>query len=425
MTAVSCDHSCLVDAVAAMDVANSPTTLPVVNTKQKGSESRGIDSGYASQISTPNSSKSGLVDSAVTDGKNLWPRFFQKPKQLRPYNKPVSQLTWDRFSDLREQYADILNNFTRNLPNCPSVLMTLQVLGEDEETAKPWVFVQCDKAVFKKINNFFKQPVVKIDFEPPQPDDRSPLLRVLVHPRKPRLLGIHEGCSSQHDVLTDGDLIEIFADKGSISAGDLSGIPIMSEHSQRIHKATLGGIVVVTDKKGQRTLFGMTAGHFLQQQPYDLSEDELSDDVDDEFHAEESFELDPSSIEVKVEEEKEALPVGGSEDEHGRKADLNKWSKLGRLSKASHTCLEDGRNFDWALMTIDESHPVFLPTMPFYNSYQSRDLGFSAPETNVMAVFARGLKRGTLSSSLSYIMLPPGKVLVGTYLLSFSDGESK
>jgi hypothetical protein len=137
MATVDSDSSGLIEAVAAMNVANSSTALPAPRNEPKNRQSGGLNSGYASQSSTPDSLKSNFVDRAVANGRNLWPHSFRKPKQLRPFNKSISQLTWDRFSDLREQYAEKLNHLTRSLPNCPSILMTLQVLGEDEETAEP------------------------------------------------------------------------------------------------------------------------------------------------------------------------------------------------------------------------------------------------------------------------------------------------
>ncbi|KAH8592678.1 hypothetical protein B0O99DRAFT_597106 [Bisporella sp. PMI_857] len=418
MATIDSEHSGLVEAVAAMNMDNSSSTAAARN-EPKNVESGGLDSGYASQSSTPDSLKSTFVDRAVASGKNLWPHSFRKPKQLRQYDKPISQLTWDRFSDLREQYAESLNHFTRSLPNCPSVLMTLQVLGEDEETAEPWVFVQCDKAVFKKISNFFKQPLIKIDFEPLQPDNRSPRLRVLVCPLKPRQLAKDVDLSSQHDPLADGALIEIFGDNDGIFTDTLCGTQIMNGHSHGMRRATMGGIIMVIDRKEGMRLFGMTAGHFLLERPCDESEDKLSDNMDDDFYAEESFELDLSSIKTNLEEEEEILPPAEAEDERGKKADLNKWSKVGKLSAASHTSLEDGRNLDWALITID-NYSFSLPNM--LNGFVECKSG--GPETNVIMLSARGPITGTLSSSLSYIMLPPGKVLVRTYLLSLSGGKT-
>ena len=415
MAIVDSDHSSLVVAVAALNKVNTSLVLPTACNEPKN---EGPDSGYASQSSTPDVSKK----------KRLF-QPFRNPKQLRPCNKSISQLTWDRFSDLREQYAENLNQLTRSLPNCPSILMTLQVLGEDEVTAEPWVFVQCDKAVFKKVSNFFKQPMIKIDFEPPQPDDRSPRLRVLVCPLKPRQLAKDADLSSQHYPVTNGDLIEIFGDEAGISTGTLCGTQIMSGHSHEMRKSTMGGIIMVVDKKGEAKLFGMTAGHFLLQGSYYENEDEIIDDLDDGIDAEESYELDLSNIEADMENEDKTPPLTKVEENCDKKADLNKWSKVGKLSESSHIYLEDGRNLDWALITIDHDF-VSLPNMSnayvyrFY-LYQFGECKFSESETNVIMMSARGLKWGSLSSYWSYMMLPPGKVLVRTWLLSFSDGNSK
>jgi hypothetical protein len=56
--------------------------------------------------------------------------------------------------------------------------MTLKVLGESEETAEPWVFIQCDKAIAKKVRRFFKQSSVVSDFKPPSPNIYTPKLYI-------------------------------------------------------------------------------------------------------------------------------------------------------------------------------------------------------------------------------------------------------
>jgi hypothetical protein len=424
MTNLDTDHSGLVMAVAAMNVTNSSTTaLPSSCTEQMVMGSGGLDSGYASQSSTPDTSKVTFVDRGVVSGRNIWAHAFRKTKELRPYNKPIPQLTHERFSDLRELYADSLNEFTRNLPNCRGVLMSLQVLGENEATAEPWVFVQCDKAIFKRVSNFFKQPFVKIEFEPPKPTDLSPRLRVIVCPLKLRQLAKYTALSSQHNPLALSDIIQIFGDQDGISSGTLCGTQVMNGISHGLRKATMGGVIVVADKKGEVKLFGMTAGHFLLQESYEESQDEVSDDLEDDFYIEEeAFELDLSSFDANIEEE-EILPHEGAEDKCDDKAALLGWSKIGELSVASHTYLEDERNLDWALTTIDEQS-VSLPNI-IMSYYELKQCKFNGLEKGVIMVSARGPVWGTLSKSWSYMMLSPGKILVRTYLLTLSNNACK
>jgi hypothetical protein len=95
---------------------------------------------------------------------------------------------------------------------------------------------------------------------------------VLVCPLKPRHLAKDADFSSQHDLLADSDLIEISGDIAGLFTGTLCGTQIMNAYSHGMHEATMGGIIMVNDKKGEIKLFGMTAGHFLNEEPYNESE---------------------------------------------------------------------------------------------------------------------------------------------------------
>ncbi|TEY68087.1 hypothetical protein BOTCAL_0123g00160 [Botryotinia calthae] len=383
MATVNNDLLSLSEAVFALNADNPSTVLPTLYQKPTNMVPEGTDSGYASQISTPESKHS----------------FFRK--QLRTYNKSIPKLTKERFSDLREQYAESLNNFTRSLPSCSSVLMTLQVLGEDEESAEPWVFVQCDKAVFKKVNSFFKQPVIKMDFEPSQPDDRSPRLRVLVCPLKPRYLAEDHGFSSELD-FHDNEPILIFSE--SPIRETLCGTRITTTNSCQ---ATIGGIIKVIDMEMREKFFGMSAGHFVLRD----YEDEPSQDSDDESY-EEVFEFDLGSVDANIEEEHQSI--------HFTSGRLLGSTSLADVSNPS---LNGGKNLDWSLISIEKQTHTFLPNV-YLDKFISEDTHHASEfaETDVIILLAREQIRGTMSSAPSYLMVPPGNVLVQTYLLSCTDG---
>jgi hypothetical protein len=100
----------------------------------------------------------------------------RKKTKLTHFEKEIPKLTQNRFEDLRELYADSLNNLASGISKRRGILMTLKVLGESEETAEPWVFIQCDKAIAKKVRRFFKQSSVVSDFKPPSPNIYTPKL---------------------------------------------------------------------------------------------------------------------------------------------------------------------------------------------------------------------------------------------------------
>lgn len=89
------DQSTPFESVVAVQV-NSPTVaLPSVFNEQNNMGLGGLDSGYASQSSTPESAKPPAFGERVdVKGKNMFSNPIRKPRQLRAHNKPIPKLTW-------------------------------------------------------------------------------------------------------------------------------------------------------------------------------------------------------------------------------------------------------------------------------------------------------------------------------------------
>ncbi|KUJ06996.1 uncharacterized protein LY89DRAFT_743325 [Mollisia scopiformis] len=367
------DHHSPVAAVAAMNVPHSPRiTSPQPCNKNPTLDSKSVDRGYAPQNLAPNASKAEFIDGGiVSGGKNLWPHPFRKRKQLKPYSKPIPTLIHERFLDLRELYADSLNQFTRSLPHCQGILMSLQVLGEDEASAEPYVFVQCDRAIFKRVNNFFKQPFIKFVFEPDIPTETSPRLQVIVCPLKPRQLAESLVTPSQHNSPIAQDLIRVF-----------------SHLLKKLYRLVLYVDKVSTEDDG--------------------------------------FELDLDSFDAITGEER--TNTEGTEDTGEISEPLDGRSMIGRISMTSPNCIEDGRNLDWALTTIKKKS-MSLPNMIKATGGQQeprpleKRKGYDLEE-RVVVISSRGPILGSLSTAWSFMMLSPGKSLVRTFLLTFDNGTA-
>jgi hypothetical protein len=184
----------LIEAVAALKVGRSsqPGKRPSANTiivEDTGE----IDSGYASkngsQSSTPESSNFRDGGAVLIGNASRWSITKRKKIKLTPFDKDIPRLTQNRFEDLRELHADNLVKLTRGSFRCRGILMSLKVLGESESTAEPWVFIQCDKAVARKVGQYFKQRSVESDFKPPNPDAYTPNFEIYVHEMPPLALG--------------------------------------------------------------------------------------------------------------------------------------------------------------------------------------------------------------------------------------------
>lgn len=401
-----------------MDSDNHSTASPVTRNEPKD------DSGYDSQeTSPPPNSSQPFTDRAIAKGKSVMSYCIRKPKKLRPYHKPIPQLTLDRFSDLRGQYAARLNELTRGLPSRASILMSLQVLGENEESAEPWVFIQCDKAVVRKIKRFFRESVNLRDFEPPQPNDNFPRLRVHVQPHKPRSLGKNANAPQQSDSLAIPKGNEIYMLESDATQDARGGTQIMTEYLHGVHQATMGGFVKAIDPGNLETTYGMTAGHFFFEELYDDVEYSPASDSDEEYDEDvESFELDLNFIEANSKDEDDRPTSDKSAIEFNEEVNMGEWSRLGKLSTASHNLLEGGSNLDWGLITIDED-----PDSSGDNLWNldPASIDFGKEQTSVRMNSVRRPLEGILHGYWSYIMLPPSKVLVRAYLLSLPDGKSE
>ncbi|KAF7960154.1 hypothetical protein EAE96_001753 [Botrytis aclada] len=195
----------------------------------------------------------------------------------------------------------------------------------------------------------------------------------------------------------------------------------MTEFSHGVRQATMGGLVKRIELGQPDTIHGMTAGHFVFEGTYKDGESSPVSDSDDESDEDvESFELELSFIEAKSKEENDLFVLDKSAFEVDGELNMGEWSRLGKLSKASHDLIEEGRNRDWGLITIDDSHYSLSNTISL--DLNPALVDFGRGQSSVRMNCARRPLEGILHGSWSYIMLTPGKVLVRTYLLSLSDG---
>ncbi|KAJ8060912.1 hypothetical protein OCU04_009992 [Sclerotinia nivalis] len=91
------------------------------------------------------------------------------------------------------------------------------------------------------------------------------------------------------------------------------------------------------------------------------------------------------------------------------------------ISDACDTTLEDERNLDWALIAVSDRTYSDLPNLCKYEYLAGIwDGTFDSPEVFVILLSARGPLMGSMSRSFSYIIQPPGKVLIRIHLLTFN-----
>jgi hypothetical protein len=424
----------LIEAVASLNVNHSsPPRKGLSKTSMRVDNISEIDSGYASknasQASTPDNSKF-IEGGGVVCSTPRWPITGRKKIKLRHFELPISLLTQNRFEDLRELHADNLARLTRGVSKCRGILMSLKVLGATEANAAPWVFVQCDKAIAKKVRRFFRQSSVESDFKPLVPDAYTPSFEIYVHEMPPLALGSTPPHFStpQFDSTHAQESVELYLDKSAmIRDNSLSGskITAVTAGGQR-SSATIGGLILIETEQGDFHTLGMTASHFLapnhniQTFDEDGEEGEVDDDSNDGFFDDEQeFELELSSLGCAGQTSSaEITPLNELPEHTG--------VSIGKIYRTSQNSRQDGSNLDWALFTIENSS-LYLPNIVAAGKV-TRAIHPKAMETErgvVLSTATSGIVYGKLSSSSSYLMLAPGNGMVKTYSLIIFNKQSK
>jgi hypothetical protein len=420
----------LVEAVVALNMEKFPAApkRPLAAPIQVESP-EDVDSGYGSKSATPETPNFGIF--VVADAPLLSLKRRKKTK-LTHFEKEIPKLTQNRLEDLRELYADSLNNLASGLSKRRGILMTLKVLGESEDTAEPWVFIQCDKAIAKKVRRFFNKSSVISDFRPLCPNIYTPKLAIYVHELPPLLLGGKPPRSPtpKNSARNPFETLELYYERDSNGPYSLCGSKVVVALNGHWRSATIGGLISVETAEGHIQDLGITAGHFLNDecrmegfdgtgQEEKEEEDELTDDdTDDELSDDEQdFELDLGS----VEESASIASVHKTADQWDIPSDLK--ASIGYVFRTSQKNLQDHPNLDWALFTV-KNKALKLPNIVVADEItriSTEDV--EEPRAVVLSTASRGKIHGTLSSSWSYIALASGNGLVRTKAVKFSRNQ--
>ncbi|CAA9958042.1 hypothetical protein PTMSG1_01616 [Pyrenophora teres f. maculata] len=204
------------------------------------------------------------------------------------------------------------------------------VLGNDEETCKPWLVVLCPKTAKKKVERFFQKDMAKRLCKSPGSGLVS--FEVVVD-RAPEMKG------------TGDESI------GVISAlSEKEGMPFVKvAGSTKDQIATLGGFVHITwSSSSEPVMFGLTAGHVIPSNVSGNFEEEVfscgSDDGSTSVVSEEGTATDEEGdISSDIEE-----PGSVSVD-----TKPFQWSNIGQIANASYS--HRALNMDWALIELSDS----------------------------------------------------------------------
>ena len=414
-------------AGAASNKGFPPGEVPSKNAfRVDSSPADSTDSGYGSMCDVTTQENDGQQ---ATFDRSRSKLFSRRVTKLKVYDKEIPKPVEERFIDLMELFDGPLCSHLSRF-NCSSSAMSicLKVLGESEATAKPWVLVQCEEGISKRVKSFFNQRAVKMEFQPHTTDLSLPVLEVIVSKRPPRQMASRgptvATCSSSRDPIT------------------LCGRAIRVSESDQSCVGTIGGVVKV-ETDNEFTLYGLTAGHLVtdpafdaNKTSHDASSDESEEDVfdrdEDDLYSEESdFEIEVDGSEEELETKKAVQSLTLSQIPENLPVEVN-WTEIGHVHATSNDERKISKDFDWALIELSDQYyctPNFMVLQdnehPFVVGRELREparrsMRTQAGRTVVLLGGISGARWGRLMMR-SFLKLPSARAFIETYTVVLSD----
>ena len=394
------------------------------------------DSGYASEASTPKKQTSD--DTPIRHRiKSLPPRSVIK---LRRYNKAIPLATQRRFDDLLDFVCHPLRTFILDARvKYTGVLMRVETLGETEDSAKPWVIVQCDSSMLRKVKQFFEQPQIKSQFRPNTEETNLPSLDVCFCDRPPCLMGAASAPVWRHPAAPS-------------FAQSLCGAAVVYGDANTGQTAVIGGIIEVKHFTGKSNFYAMKVAHLARDKRLDQSQyherehqplteqDHDKEQVEPKVDALFKLERQDEDYELELEPwgNEAAPPIAGSLSpllSEGNKdaTPVPQASMIGRIQYSSYDeAPNNAKNYDWALIELDQNS--LLPKLQGQAGTLSRAIvaarrGISTDSSVRRSVVQwnnlSGIKRGTMSFHTSMVMLSPGTDFIRAHTVVLDSKASK
>ena len=189
-------------------------------------------------------------------------------------------------------------------------------------------------------------------------------------------------------------------------------------------------------------LYGMTAGHVLVEEPpkrYSFDQADIPNEEDDEdegfYSGEEEYELDDILDGYEEAEDLATIDNGTGTVPHNTQSG-HLWPMIGSVSATSNKGAKTEHDLDWALIDLDrvaDYRPNLLVTSnredtaarhrPLKENGKATEDGSSRKV--LLLSGTDGVKSGMLSTSLSFLMMGPGKAFTKTYTLVLPHNSGK
>ncbi|RYP64897.1 hypothetical protein DL770_009105 [Monosporascus sp. CRB-9-2] len=447
--------------MATRTIAN-PISRPTTSQESRKSLVRASDSdsrrdsGYFTQSRTParnsnsqqsSRSPSNAVHRTVNQVRPISSE-TGPAQSLAEFDKHVDDDTISRFSHIQSQIEKPLLKYVCKFPSkYRSMAIRLMVLGTSESEAKPYIVVLAPEDLCKRVRKFFDKPSVRALCQPG--DETMPSFEVLVYGRPPE----SKGGDDDFDVL-----VPLINGNLGFTSDTYCGAPIIVRQPSGVEKrATFGGIVKAVSKNGGFKLYGLTAGHVVEDTDDDLSiqsgtdtvahSDDLSiSDSESDSDTDGSVEEIPETLEdVELSDEPEKA-LAFQDDSSASWSSLE-LGNLGNISKESPQVSRgdgkdrkwiSGENFDWALVEMTNYKPNRLRPRSRTKDEGSHavvstsgDLVMPPPLSDYIGIKksvvvisgSEGPKKGHISALPSRLLLHPGRKFVNSLVVNLEDNK--
>ncbi|KAL9617934.1 MAG: hypothetical protein Q9160_007300 [Pyrenula sp. 1 TL-2023] len=277
------------------------------------------------------------------------------------------------------------------------------------------------KEVRRKGQKFFKKDWVKNLCEPR--DEDVPRFQVYIVPRPTQL------AATLVNALPQGTNNSLRTNCGTL-------VEFNNEWGKS--RATLGGLIKVTQSNGEYTLCGLTSGHSLMEDGEDIfSVDDESDGRSlDDFDFSKSPNLADQWNQIDNDEDPPILDLGlHTSDANDVSASLLDEQIGVAFVKLAFGYDERPGNYDWALVQALSPSRYLRNLLRTPDSEQSasvlregslklRDKPFQTDQLVIAMAGASGCLRGVLSPITTSLLLAPGTSAVKAYAVQFPDGST-
>ncbi|KAK6534092.1 hypothetical protein TWF281_005430 [Arthrobotrys megalospora] len=408
-----------------MDLTASPGGEATID-PESNNGTRSVDSGYFSRGDIANSPRSippqdriiVTQDSTSRSLKSFSGKgFFLRPKQpelLLFRDAHIPDEFYSRFQDLVQLYDRPLKSKLK--PKFMS--WKVKVFGEDEDSKRPYIVILCDADSTKKLTKFFSKKEIKQQCEG---TENLPPLPVLVITSTP--------------VRLSAEMPDVFGREDLYLSNTNCGESIKIVYGGKAKMATLGGIVKVT-VNGEIKLYGMTAGHIIEEDAVDddgsigdISEDsEADEESEDEDGSEtDSVSTSASSLEIHVPTETSGCNFG--------------WTKVGQVTKPVALAQDsESCNLDWSLVELvdqDKSKMNFVKDLgiqnhgsgPGFNGIEVIYLRKDGVVTDREVLYQPGTEpgslRGRISTQPAFMHQSPSNKMARVYNMTWDSDWDK